>query len=134
MTLYRNDWEVQFCALVVLNLHTDFVGGTTFIKENGVMQDFVKGTVMVHGKKHTVMDTKHESTMQVSNGQKATHLVHMKPGTSALMTGLTMEVEVNMPEGEVVAVEGWHSNVTNWPGAELCEVRNGRVALTNNTG
>ena len=37
VTLYRNDWTVQFRALVVQNLHTDFVGGTTFIKENGVM-------------------------------------------------------------------------------------------------
>jgi hypothetical protein len=50
VTLYSNDWEVQFRALVVHNLHTVVVGGTTFIKENGVMQDFVKGTVMVHGK------------------------------------------------------------------------------------
>ena len=133
VTLYRNEWTVQFRALVVQNLHTDFVGGTTFIKENGVMQDFVKGTISLHNKKHMVIDTKHESTMQVSNQQKVTHLAHMKTGTSTLLQGQSMEVEVEMPEGSVVVVEGWHSNVTDWPGAELCEVRNNRVALTNNT-
>ena len=44
-----------------------------------------------------------------------------------------METKVKMTDGNIVLVEGWHSNENNWPHAQLCTVKNGKVTLENET-
>ena len=39
-TFFRNDWQVQLNAIVVKNLHTQAIGGTVFLKNNNIQQDF----------------------------------------------------------------------------------------------
>jgi hypothetical protein len=52
----RNEWTVSFKAVVVHTLHTQLIGGTVFLKENAIKQDFVRNTIQVHGK-YTVLTT-----------------------------------------------------------------------------
>ena len=44
-SFYRNNFEVHFRALVVKSLHCGFIGGTLFIKDNAIKQDFNKNTI-----------------------------------------------------------------------------------------
>ena len=44
-TFYRNGWTVTFRGLVVEKLHSDLVGGTTFLKDNAIIQDFTRSTI-----------------------------------------------------------------------------------------
>ena len=134
-TFHRNSWTVRFRALVVDNLHADFVAGTPFMVDNHVTQDFVKGTITLHDRKHTVMDTKQTSTLstRATKEQKACHLAHMGAGTRTLLPGQTVAAEARMPEGDTVVVEGWHTNSSSWPGAQLCKVQAGKVVVRNDT-
>ena len=141
-TFCRNGWTVIFRALVVEKLHSEVVGGTTFIKDNAIIQDFTRSTISVHDRKHTVMDTKKESLLSISpqtqvipqiKKQQAQQLKHMQIGERTLLPGQHLHQEVNLPEGEVVLVQGWHENTTDWPGAQLCTVSQGKVEVLNDT-
>ena len=134
VTFYRNNWSVVFRALVVKNLHAGFVGGTTFIVDNGIDQRFQTRTIDLHNKKFTVMDTKKESIMPISSKvshEPASYLAHIQP--KVLLPDQTLQTEVKMAEGSTVLVEGWHSNQLDWPYAQLCTVEEGKVKLHNNT-
>ena len=69
---------------MVEKLHSDLVGGTTFLKDNAIIQDFNRATISVHDRKHTVMDTKKESTLAISpqvqqrQVQQLQHMQHTK--------------------------------------------------------
>ena len=139
-TFYRNGWTVTFRALVVERLHADLVGGTTFLKDNAIIQDFTRSTISIHDKKHTVMDTKKESTLTISpQAQQKTkkyqvqQLKHMQIGERTLLPGQHLQQEVDMPEGEVVLVQGYNENSIDWPGAQLCTVSQGKVQVLNDT-
>ena len=54
--LHRNNFTAIYRALVMPELHADVVGGTTFIKENKITQDFDLETITLH-KKYTVPQT-----------------------------------------------------------------------------
>ena len=56
ITLYRNNWQVRFHAIVTKELHCDFVAGNNFIKENSIIQDFKNKTITVK-KKYTIPET-----------------------------------------------------------------------------
>ena len=62
---YRNDFEVSFRALVVKSLHCGFIGGTLFIKDNHIRQDFNKNTISLLNGRHKVMTTVMESTFPI---------------------------------------------------------------------
>jgi hypothetical protein len=55
-TFCRNDWNVHFKAVVVPNLHTQFIGGTVFLKSNCIQQDFSKNVIKI-ASKYTVPST-----------------------------------------------------------------------------
>ena len=57
-TFFRNEWKVKFRALVVKELHTDFVGGTTFMTDNLIDQRFKTRMIEIHDRKYSVMETK----------------------------------------------------------------------------
>ena len=56
-TFFRNNWKVQFSAIVCKTLTSPFIGGTPFLKQNGIDQDFVKNVIHVHNKQVTVQPT-----------------------------------------------------------------------------
>ena len=43
--LYRKDHKLRFRAIVAQNLHCPVIGGTTFIKDNNIKQDFVHNQI-----------------------------------------------------------------------------------------
>ena len=49
-TFFRNGWSVTFNAVVVKTLHTNCIGGTVFLKDNTIKQDFATNNIQVHGK------------------------------------------------------------------------------------
>ena len=138
--LYRNSWSVQLRALVVPKLQADIIAGLTFMKDNEVIQDISRGTISIHDRKYTVMATAPEATMAVQPQAdkarakaKGAHLAHISTGTKFLLPGQSTEVSTQMEDGEVVLVEGWHSNTTEWPEARFCSVANKKVVISNNT-
>ena len=56
-TFFRNNWQVTFRAIVCKQLTSPVIGGTVFIRDNGVEQDFVKNVIHVHNRRHTVQPT-----------------------------------------------------------------------------
>ena len=135
-TFHRNSWTVHFRALVVHNLSHPFIAGTTFLKDNGVTQDFTRNTISVHDKKHVVMDTKKESIMPISpkcNVMKPAELATVETATRTLLPGQSISIRTTMQEGAVVLAEPWHTNSADWPSATLGQVQQGRVLLSNDT-
>ena len=124
VTFYRNDWKVRFRALVVPKLIHPLIAGTTFMKDNDVVQYICKGTITLHGGKHTVMNTRKEAIMNITPQvpavrKKSAHLAHMENGLRTLLPGQTLKVKTQMEEGETVVVEPWHTNSLDWPGVQL---------------
>ena len=56
-TFFRNSWSVKFSAIVCKQLTSPFIGGTVFMKQNGVMQDLVRNVIHVHNQQITVQPT-----------------------------------------------------------------------------
>ena len=135
-TFYRNSWTVIFRALVVQNLLNPIIGGTTFLKDNAIVQDFNRGTISIHDRKHVVMDTQKESIMTISpkcNTLKPVHLATLETATRTLLPGQSVSISTTMPEGSVVLAEPWHSNSYDWPSPTFCQVLQGKIRLDNNT-
>jgi hypothetical protein len=78
------------------------------------------------------MDTKKESILPtIQHASTVSYLAHMEPRT--LLPNQLMETKVKMADGNIVLVEGWHSNENNWPYVQLCTVKNGKVTLEKKT-
>ena len=139
-TFHRNGWSVRFRALVVPKLIHPLIAGTTFMKDNDVVQYICKGTITVHGGKHTVMSTRKEAIMNISPQPQAAapkmklaHLAQMETGLKTLLPGQALKVKTQMEDGATVLVEPWHTNTTDWPGPQLGQVKHGCLEVTNDT-
>ncbi len=64
--LYRNGHRLRFRALICPNLHTDWIGGTLFLLDNEVIQDFKRNQITLLDGKCTVLATRPESLMPIS--------------------------------------------------------------------
>ena len=137
-TFHRNSWTVIYRALVVKSLLNPIIGGTTFLKDNQITQDFNRGTISLHDRKHVVMDTKKESIMKVSSNSKCltmkpVQLATLEAATRTLLPGQSVAVSTTMPEGSAVVAEPWHTNSCDWPSPTFCQVQMGRIQLINDT-
>ena len=65
-TFYRNNWEVTYKAAVCKQLSSPFIGGTVFMTDNGVEQDFAKNVIRLHNKSFTVQPTNPLSLMPIA--------------------------------------------------------------------
>jgi len=128
-TFCRNEWTVYFHAVVVKNLHTQLIGGTVFLKENNITQDFNRNTIQVHGK-YTVPTTSAAMLMPI---QPSSHLCSLH-STKTLLPGQNIRLKVPFTDKNVVAVEpAAHSNSEQWPLPQLCTVIGGFVTINNDT-
>ena len=139
-TFYRNDWSVLFRAVVVEKLVSPTLAGNPFTKDNVIVQDLNKGTISVHDGKHVIMDTRAELLMPINtkpqvkqDNEKPAYLQNIEQRLGSLLPGQTLEQDVKMKSNQVVLVEGWLENKTDWPHGTLCHVANGKISLTNNT-
>ena len=56
-TFFRNKKKVKWRSVVCKNLTAPFIGGTPFLKDNGIEQDFVKNIIHLHNRSETVQPT-----------------------------------------------------------------------------
>ena len=128
-TFQRNNWQVQFKAIVTKNLHCDFVAGNNFIKENFIIQDLKNKTIKVHNK-FTVPETNKQLIMPTTANNTIVQNNHI----SVLLPGQTISYNVPHQDETLLAIQPWFQNKnTNWPTPQLCTVRNGQIQVNNNT-
>ena len=143
-TFYRNNITVTFKAAVCTKLTSPFIGGTVFMKENGIEQDFVRNVIHLHNRSTTVQSTDRVSLLPTAPlCQDAS--VKVNRNTSSRLLKLqsrsllpNQEIEVEVPEKmkyqSHVAVQPWeHNEVQDWPECSVKTVIDGKIKLTNST-
>ena len=65
MKYFLNNIAVRFQALVHKHLHCSFIGGTLFLLQKDVKQDFRRNTISLFDDKHKVMATRYKSTLPI---------------------------------------------------------------------
>ena len=139
-TFFRNKCIIQYNAVVCKSLNSPFIGGTLFIKENKIEQDFARNVIHIGGRQITVQPTDPisllptqpiVSSIQVKKEQPP-KLLQLKRRN--LLPGQTQAIPVNHEEGSLVAVEPYEQNINpNWPSPHLQTVTHGKVVLKNTT-
>ena len=129
--LYRDKTRLTFEAMVCRRLHSPAIGGTLFIKENGIKQDFINNTISLLNDRSTVPATTKEATFPVkihqpNHGDKPP-LVTLKT-KQILLPGDTISVQTNIPD-PLVHTDAWMSS--RWPPPQLSHIQNGLLQLTN---
>ena len=127
--LTRNNWTVNYRALVMLDLHTNAIGGNNFIKENKINQSFVNKTITVHDK-YVIPETNrfvklptHTNSILVSAAMP-----------EFLLNNQTITIAVPIEDGNQVIVEPRVENSNkSWPIPQLCQVRNGAIEINNSS-
>ena len=56
-TFFRNNKPLKWRSVVCKELTAPFIGGTPFLKDNGIEQDFVKDVIHLHNRRETVQPT-----------------------------------------------------------------------------
>ena len=56
-TFFRNNGKFIWRSIISKNLTSPFIGGTPFLKDNGIEQDFVRNVIHLHNKQETVQPT-----------------------------------------------------------------------------
>ena len=129
ITLYRNNWQVRFQAIVTKELHCDFVAGNNFIKENSIIQDFENKTITVK-KKYTIPETNKQLILPT----QPNNLILQNNHIQVLLPGQELQQAVPHPENTVISVEPWFQNKSlSWPQPQLCKVKNGLISIPNLT-
>ena len=161
-TFFRNKKTIKWRSVVCKDLTAPFIGGTPFLKDNGIEQDFVKDVIHLHNRSETVRPTNplailptvptfkikeyggvnnsnNLSRENISKGEKL--IKDIKPCTlvrfmnsKVLLPGQKVKEKVPHPDGTVVAIEPWEQNkVQTWPEPHLATIKEGVVELINNT-
>ena len=128
-TFFRNGWKVQFKAVVVKNLHTDIIGGTVFLQDNAVQQDFKTNTILVHGK-FEVPATNPAVIMPIVPQNHLCQITCAK----TLLPNQSIHLSVPFPDNHVVAGESCQQQSTvDWPELQLCTVSVGKINISNSS-
>ena len=113
-TFYRDNLPLSFQALVCNKLHCPVIGGTLFIKNNGIKQDFTNNTISLLYDRKIVPATTIEATFPVNSLQNSTkqskryNLMSVKTN-KIIMPGESIHLDTNLPD-QTVLIEGWNSN------------------------
>ena len=65
-TLFRDDNPLTFKALVCKKLHSPVIGGTFFIRDNGIKQDFVNNTISTLNDRRIIPATTREAILPIN--------------------------------------------------------------------
>ena len=126
---YRNDWQVRYHAIVVKDLHCDFIAGTNFIKNNKVIQDFDSKTITVH-KKYTVSETSRSLVLPT----QPNNLVLQNNHINVLVPGRDLDLLVPHSDDTLLAVQACYQNKSqDWPKPQICSVKNGHILIKNDS-
>ena len=128
-TFFRNDWSVKFSAVVVKTLHTDCIGGTVFLRDNSIKQDFATNNITVLNK-FTIPSTSPAMVLPI---QPHNHLCKITTA-GTILPGQALTLTVPFSDNHVVAVEaGPDSPSAEWPTPQLCTVQQGTITIQNNS-
>ena len=141
-TFFRNNWCVKFRAIVCKHLTSPVIGGTVFIKENGVEQDFVKNVVHIHGRQVTVQATDPISILPTApifstmsakvKHNPPTQLLSFK--SQVLLPGQDVSLPLDREDDAIVCVEPRVENKnSDWPESQHVRVTDGKISLRNST-
>ena len=141
-TFFRNNFKVNFSAVICRQLTSPLIGGTVFIKENGIDQDFVRDVIHLHNKVVTVQPTDSLLLLPMSPinstpakvTSKTPSNIHLSFKSRILLPGQSEDFDLHLGEGETVAVEPMeHNNNPEWPPPHLQAVTNGKISIKNNS-
>ena len=131
MTLYRDDLPLTFRALVCKSLHCPVIGGTLFLKENGITQDFTNNTISLLHNRKTVPATTFEATLPVSNQNTSKNnrynLMSLKTN-KIILPGESIEIDTELGD-QTVLVEGFNSH--HWPAPQVVNIARGKIPILN---
>ena len=139
-SFFRNNWKVKFSAVICKQLTSPLIGGTVFLKDNKIDQDFVRDVIHINNKAVTVQPTDPISLLPVAPIITSTPKVISKIPPNLLLSfksrvllpGQLEVLDVKHKEGETVAVESMeHNNNSEWPRPHLQNVSNGKIILKN---
>ena len=136
---FRNSWKVKFDAIVCEELSSPFIGGTPFLKDNGIEQDLVRNVIHVNNRKVTVQPTDPislipkapilgEQDIKVTENNSAST---KRFKCSVLLPGQEVAVAMEKKDGTEVYVESGLHNEINWPKPQIETVKNGKIHLLN---
>ena len=126
-TFFRNGWSVSFSAVVVKTLHTNCIGGTVFLKDNAVKQDFATNNIQVLGK-YTIPSTSPAMVLPI---QPQNHLCKIT-ASGTILPGQDLTVAIPFSDNHVVAVEPAPDSLSSaWPTPQLCTVNQGKITIKN---
>ena len=128
---YRDDLPLTFQALVCRKLHCPVIGGTLFLKHNGITQDFTNNTISLLHNRKTVPATTLEATFPVTNHSTLTNnrynLMSIKTN-KIVLPGESIDIDTTL-EDQTVLVEGFNSN--HWPAPQVVNIAQGRIPIVN---
>ena len=141
-TFFRNSWTVKYSAIVCKQLTSPFIGGTLFLRQNGVEQDLVKNIIHIHQRQFTVQPTDPVSLLPTAPILNNTTKVTEKSPplectntfkTRVLLPNQEIAVMVDKKDGNEICVEPGLYNHIEWPEPQLKTVTNGTIHLRNTT-
>ena len=94
--LYKNDHERGFRAIVAQSLHCPVIGGTTFIKDNNIKQDFVHNQIYLLGNKCTVPSMQREALLPIAK--------HISTSLSTLCTHKSTHTTDNSSSNNITTI------------------------------
>ena len=131
----QDNLPLSFEALVCNKLHCPVIGGTLFIKNNGIKQDFSNNTISLLYDRKIVPATTIEATFSVNSLQNSTkqlkryNLMSVKTN-KIIKPGESLHLDTNLPD-QTVLIEGWNSN--HWPEPQLVDITQGIIPVHNTT-
>ena len=135
--LYRDDLPLRYDALVCKTLHCPVIGGTPFLKQNGIKQDFVQNVISLSQDRKIVPATTLEATLPIKpchspqqpTTQPNNKLMSVKTN-KIVLPGDTLELDTDLQD-QTVLVEGWLPY--QWPEPQLVSISQGKIAVVNQT-
>merc|ERR1711867_227582 len=129
--LYRDDLPMIFRALVCTKLHCPVIGGTLFLKENGITHDFTNNTISLLHNRKIVPATTFEATLPVTSHNNVKNnrynLMSLKTN-KIILPGESIDVDTHL-EDQTVLVEGF--NGEHWPPPQVVSISQGKIPIVN---
>lgn len=128
---YRDDLPLTFQALVCRKLHCPVIGGTLFLKQNGITQDFTNNTISLLHNRKIVPATTLEATFPVMNHttlpNNRYNLMSIKTN-KIVLPGESIDIDTTL-EDQTALVEGFNSN--HWPAPQVVNIAQGKIPIVN---
>ena len=141
-TFFRNNWSVKYSAIVVKDLTAPFIGGLTFLRDNGIHQDIVRNVISIHDRQVTVQPTDPISLLSTAPLVSSQHKVKLKSSqtqsslsfkSSVLLPGQDVHLSVELEDGAEICVEPGAQSSIEWAESQFQIVKNGKISLRNST-